>query len=149
MISQKYSSTTASMYARERDTVLNPNFQAAIHDERVDERLARLKPYMKKYDGVDISYMATHYSQKNQLGLIKGWETFINNQVVNEQMEALEKQFTMAKNVLGTQDIDFTQFKRGWRDSKLEDRLSILTNYKKQFLNILIQIAFFFTRIIF
>ena len=123
------------MYAQERDTILHPHFQEAIHDERIDERLARLKPYMKKYEGVDISYFSKNYSQKKQLEAIKGWEKFVNNSVVNERMEELEKQFTMAKNVLGTQDYDFTQFKRGWKESKLEERLSLLTNYKKQFVN--------------
>jgi len=133
MISKKYSSTTANMYEQERTRKLDPLFQEAIHDERVDERLTKLKPYMKKYENVDITYMSKHYSQKEQLGFIQGWEKFVNNSVVNEQMEALDKQYSMAQNVLGTQDYDFTKFKRGWKESKLEERLSLLIHYKNSF----------------
>ena len=132
-VNKKYSSTTASMWERERTTKLDPWFSSQIHDARINERIDQLQPYLTKYGGPNIDHIKKIESKKFRIESIIGYTTFVTRWHVNEQMDAIETQIKAARKTLGTQDVDLTFFRKGWKDAKEEERISLLNNYKKQF----------------
>ena len=50
-------------------------------------------------------------------------------------MDGIEKAVDSARKTLGSQEVDFGFFRKGWKEAKESERLSLLNHYKKQFVN--------------
>ena len=141
-VNKKYSSSTASMWEAERTRKLDPYFMESIHDARISERFDQLQPYLTKYGGPDLANLKSQdkwgnfkYDKKRRMDSINNYTKFVTRWHVNEQMDLLEKQVEAAKRTLGTQDFDFSFFRKDWKLAKDDEVLSYLNHYKKQFVD--------------
>jgi hypothetical protein len=133
-IAQKYSATSSSVYEQGRDRKLDPGFMNTIRDERIDDHFKKLAPLGERYNIKNLTGdQYKKYTATQQRSMLRVYTKHVTRKVVNDQMEQLEKQVSMAQGVLGSQDFDFSQFRKGWNEAKEGDRLGLLNRYKGLF----------------